>query len=207
MIRAEVVWHGGARTLLDVPKYLFTSGAIYRRVTTLAQTHTDAQIAETLNAEGCLTVKGHPWSARRVMDFRLSNQIPSGLTASPVMRLASADYHTSAEIAALLGVAQSVIQRWVAQGVLEGRRGVRQSLLWIHWSAETEHRLDGRAPFDPRMLSTRRLCRERGWTPSQVFQWAQEAGYPIVRLRRGTSYRFYILPLPAAPGRAGRTVT
>jgi hypothetical protein len=194
VIRAEVVWQGGARTMLDVPKYLFTSGAIYRRVAELAHDHADAEIAAALNAAGCRTVKGHPWTARRVMDFRLSNEIPSGLSASPAMRLAASGYHTSGEVAAFLGVEQATVQHWVADGVLDGRHGGRQSQLWIRWTPEVEQRLDGRAPFDPRMLSTRRLCRERHATPGEVFRWAHAEGHAIVRLRRGTTHRFYILP-------------
>lgn len=201
VIRAEVVWQGGARTTLDVPKYLFTAGAIYHRVVELAQTHADAEIAALLNAEGCRTVKDHPWTARRVMDFRLSNGIPSGLTASPALRLATSGFHTSAEIAAFLSVRPYAVQRWVADGVLDGRHGDRQSQLWIHWTPEVERRMDGRAPFHPRMISTRRLCREHGWTPSKVFQWARTEGHTIFRLRRGTTYRFYILPcLPEHSG-------
>jgi hypothetical protein len=44
------------------------------------------------------------------------------------------------------------------------------------------------------MLSTRRLCRERHATPGEVFRWAHAEGHAIVRLRRGTTHRFYILP-------------
>ncbi len=194
VIRAEVVWQGGARTTLDVPKYLFTPGAIYRRVVELARDQADAEIAATLNAEGCHTVKDHPWSARRVMDFRLSNEIPSGLTASAALRLTTSGYHTSAEVAAFLGIEQATVQHWVAQGVLDGRHGARQSQLWIRWTPEVERRLDGHAPFDPRMLSTRRLCRERGLTLADVFRWARAEGHEIVRLRRGTTHRFYVLP-------------
>jgi DNA invertase Pin-like site-specific DNA recombinase len=199
VIRAEVVWQGGARTTLDVPKYLFTAAAIYRRVLALAQTHSDAEIADLLNTQGCRTVKDRPWTARRVMDFRLCNAIPSGLTASPALRLTTSGYQTSAEVAAFLGVQQEAVQRWVADGVLDGRHGARQSQLWIHWTEEVEQRMAGRAPYDPRMVSTRRLCRERGCTPDEVFRWARAQGYAIVRLRRGTSYRFYILPIVPEP--------
>jgi hypothetical protein len=135
------------------------------------------------------------------MDFRLSNEIPSGLTASPATRLAAAGYHTSGEVAAFLGVEQATVQHWVADGVLDGRHGARQSQLWIRWTPAVERRLDGRAPFDPRMLSTRRLCRERRATPGEVFRWAQAEGHEIVRLRRGTTHRFYILPRREGPAR------
>lgn len=197
IIRAEVVWQGGARSTLDIPKYLFTPSAIYHRVMDLAATNSDAEIAEQLNAEGLKTVKGREWTARRVMDFRLSNGIPSGLTASPTMRLATSAYHTSAEVATFLGLKQNAIQRWVTAGVLEGKHGAGQSQLWIHWTDDLERHLDGRAAFDPRMVSVRRLCREEGKTPDEVLHWARDQGHEIFRLRRGTAYRFYILPASA----------
>jgi hypothetical protein len=197
VIRAEVVWQGGARSELDVPKYLFTSSAIYHRVLDLAATQSDAEIAARLNAEGLKTVKGREWTSRRVMDFRLSNGIPSGLTASPTMRLSTSAYHTSAEVAAFLGLKQSAVQRWVAAGVLDGKHGSGQSQLWIHWTTELEHHLDGRVAFDPRMVSVRRLCREGGKPPEEVLRWARDQGHEIFRLRRGTAYRFYILPASA----------
>jgi hypothetical protein len=136
-----------------------------------------------------------------VMDFRLSNQIPSGLTASPALRLATSGYHTAVEVAAFLGVRHYAVQRWVAEGVLEGRHGARASHLWILWTPEVQRRMDGRAPFDPRMLSVRRLCRERGWAPAAVFRWAHAEGHTLFRLRRGTAYRFYILPCPPPDAR------
>jgi DNA invertase Pin-like site-specific DNA recombinase len=200
VLRAEVVWQGGARSELDIPKYLFTPSVIYHRVLDLAKTHTDAEIAARLNAEGRTTVKGRAWSARRVMDFRLSNGIPSGLTASPTMRLATSAYHTSAEVAAFLGLKQSAIQRWVTAGVLDGKHGSGQSQLWIHWTRELERHLDGRAAFDPRMVSVRRLCRDGGKPPDEVLRWARGQGHEIYRLRRGTAYRFYILPSSAEHG-------
>jgi hypothetical protein len=197
VIRAEVIWQGGARSELDIPKYLFTPSAIYHRVLDLATTHADAEIAAQLNADGLTTVKGREWTARRVMDFRLSNGIPSGLTASPTMRLSTSAYHTSAEVAAFLGLKQNAIQRWVAAGVIDGRHGPGQSQLWIHWTPELERHLDGRAAFDPRMVSVRRLCRDGGKSPDEVLRWARDQGHEIFRLHRGTAYRFYILPATA----------
>jgi len=106
VVRAEVVWQGGARSELDVPKYVGAPTAAYHRVFELAKTHTDAEIAAALNDQGLLTMKHKPWSARRVMDFRLSNAIPSGLTSSPTMRLPETDYISSSEAAERLGVVE-----------------------------------------------------------------------------------------------------
>jgi DNA invertase Pin-like site-specific DNA recombinase len=77
VVRADVVWQGGAHSELDVPKYVGAPTAAYHGVFELAKTHTDAEIAAVLNGEGLLTQKRKPWSARRVLDFRTSNAIPS----------------------------------------------------------------------------------------------------------------------------------
>jgi DNA invertase Pin-like site-specific DNA recombinase len=194
VIRAEIVWQGGARSELDVPKYMGASAAAYHRVIALAQTHTDAEIAEQLNAEHLPTMKGKPWTARRVMDFRRSNAIPSGLTASPTMRLPEAGYITSAEAARRLAVDQSRIQTWFRWGVLTGKQDAAQRQLWIRWDGDVAHRLGGGAVLDARMISVRILCAEQGKHPGEVLGWASTHGHGLYRVRRGTGFRFYILP-------------
>jgi DNA invertase Pin-like site-specific DNA recombinase len=203
VIRAEVVWQGGARSPLDVPKYLGASSAAYHRVLALAQAHTDAEIAAALNAEGLPTMKGKPWTARRVMDFRVSNAIPSGLTASPTMRLPESGYLSSGEVAAVLGVDQTTVQHWFAWGLLAGKQDAAQRQLWIAWDEATARRLDGRAVLDAGMVSVRRLCAEQGKRREEVLAWAAAAGHAVYRVRRGTAFKFYIRPRAGATGTAG----
>ncbi len=194
VIRAEVVWQGGARSHLDVPKYLGASSAAYHRIRDLAQRHTDREIADRLNAAGLTTMQGKPWTARRVLDFRRSNALPSGLTASGVLRLPESGYLSTAEVAACLGVEQTRVQKWFRLGVLAGKRDARQKPLWIAWDAETAQRLDGRVALDERMVSAKRLCQQLGKSADEVLAWAVAAGHTIYRVRRNTTYRFYILP-------------
>jgi DNA invertase Pin-like site-specific DNA recombinase len=87
VIHAQVYWYGGAMSELDVPKYLFSTPHLYSRIRELARTQTDWEIAATLNAEGVRTVKDKLWNQRRVMDFRLSNAIPSGFTKDVELRI------------------------------------------------------------------------------------------------------------------------
>ena len=197
VVRAEVVWQGGARSELDVPKYMGAPTEAYHRIFELAKTHTDAEIADALNAQGLLTMKHKPWSARRVMDFRVSNAIPSGLTASPTMRLPETDYIASIEAAKRLGVDQSRIQVWFRWGVLTGKQDAMQRQLWIRWNADVEHQLNGSAALDNRMISVRRLCAQERKAPGEIFQWARSHGHTIIRVRRGTNFHFYIAPAPA----------
>ena len=54
--------------------------------------------------------------------------------------------------------------------------------------------LGGQASFDPRMTSVKSLCKVQGKTWEHVIRWCVEEGHQIYRLRRGTTFRFYVLP-------------
>ncbi|MCB1770019.1 MAG: recombinase family protein [Candidatus Competibacteraceae bacterium] len=194
VIRARLCWYGGAVSELDVPKYLFSAPALYHRIRELAQGYTDTEIATQLNQEAISTVKGKPWTPRRVMDFRLSNAIPSGFTTNAELRLPASGYITSAEAAAQLGVSQSTIQKWYKLGVLSGKHDGGQAVLWIRWTEEVGERLAGGATPHQQMVSVRFLCHTQNKQPDEVLAWAQQNGHTIYRLRRGTSLRFYVLP-------------
>jgi len=160
----------------------------------LARELPDGQIADVLNEEGLQTVKGRPWSARRVMDFRLSNGIPSGFTVNPQLRLTKNGYLTTAEAAARLEINQTTVQKWYKLGLLQGKHTGSQKALWIAWTEEVEQRLGGQASFDPRMISVKALCKSQGKTWEQVIQWCVKEGHQISRLRRGTKFRFSVVP-------------
>lgn len=194
VIRAEVCWKGGASSLIEVPKYLFSAPHLFHRITDLARELPDEQIAQTLNAQGLETVKGRPWSARRVMDFRLSNGIPSGFTVNPQLRLTDNGYLTTAEAAARLEINQTTVQKWYKLGLLQGKHAGDQKALWIAWAEETADRLGGQASFDARMISVKSFCKSQGKNWEQVIRWCVEEGHQIYRLRRGTTFRFYVLP-------------
>ncbi len=194
VIRAEICWQGGATSLIEVPKYLYSAPQLFHRITALARDLPDAQAAEALNAEGLETVKGRPWSARRVMDFRLSNGIPSGFTVTPQLRLTENGYLTTAEAAARLEINQTTVQKWYKLGLLQGKHAGIQKAVWITWTEEVERRLGGQASFDPRMISVKSLCKLQGKTWEQVIRWCVEEGHQIYRFRRGTTFRFYVLP-------------
>ncbi|NTU62917.1 MAG: recombinase family protein [Chloroflexi bacterium] len=194
VIRTRVCWYGGAVSELDVPKYLFSAPQLYHRLRELARSHTDVEIAEQLNQASVKTVKGKPWTPRRVMDFRLSNAIPSGFTTTADLRLPQSGYLTSAEAAGQLGISQSTVQKWYRLGILPGKHDGGQTSLWIHWTEDLRERLAGGATPDPQMVSVRSLCQTQARPPDEVLAWAQQSGHTIYRLRRGTSLRFYVLP-------------
>ena len=186
VIRARVCWYGEAYSDLDVPKYLFSAPHLYHRTRDLARTQTDHEIAATLNQDGFKTVKNKAWTARRVMDFRLSNSIPSGFTTAEALRLTDSGYITSAEAAKHLGISQATVQKWYKLGVLSGKHDGGQSPLWIEWTEDVLYRLSGSAVPEARMVSSRSLCRSQNKRPYEVLAWAQAKGHTIYRLRRGT---------------------
>ena len=93
-----------------------------------------------------------------------------------------------------LMVDQSRVQTWFRCGVLSGKQDAAQRQLWIRWNDDVARRLQGAAPLNRRMVSVRRLCAQEGKLPAEVFTWASTQGHEILRVRRGTSVRFYILP-------------
>jgi DNA invertase Pin-like site-specific DNA recombinase len=198
VIHAQVQWYGGATSELDVPKYLFSSPHIYHRVRELAREYTDHKIAELLNQEGLTTVKNKSWTPRRVMDFRLSNAIPSGFTTNADLRIPNTGYITSAEAAQQLGVNVTTIQKWYKWGILPGQQDGPGMPLWIKWNDDVMHRLNGGATPDPRMISVRSLCMTRNQRPDAIYVWACEQGHQLYRLRRGTALRFFVLPHEAS---------
>ncbi len=219
VLRAHVQWQGGTVTALDVPKYLFSTPAIYHHISRLADAHPDSEIATILTTEGRTTAKGKAWTARHVMDFRRSHAIPSRFTTTTALRVPESTYLTSAEAAAQLGIEQTTVQKWYKLGILRGKHAGGQAQLWIAWTEDVQERLTGRATPDPRMVSVRALCRTQGKPPEEILAWAQAQGHTIYRLRRGTAMRFFILPegdenvagpevaSPAAGERAGGTAS
>ena len=194
LIRAQVHWYGGARSELEVPKYLASVPHLFHRISTLARTQTDAEIAATLNQEGVRTAKNKEWTARHVMDFRRTNEIPSGFTQTPELRITENGYLRSAEAAARFGVNQQTIQRWYRLGILSGKHLSGQAHLWIFVDEEVERRLNGSARPDARMVSTKRLSQEQGKQLPELIAQAQRNGDQIYRLRRGNRQCFYLLP-------------
>jgi hypothetical protein len=194
VIKVEINWYGGTITEILVPKYIFTSGHIYHRIKDLAIKKTDRQIAEELNGEGLKTVKGHNWTARRVMDFRLSNKIASSFTTSKKMRIPDSGYLSSDELATNLKVKQTTIQKWFKTGILDGHKDGGRCQLWIKANEKTIERLNGTSSIDHGCVSLKRLMAERKEQTAEVVAWAKNEGNEILRVRRGNTYRFYIRP-------------
>lgn len=194
VINVEVIWQGGVVTRVDVPKYLFSDFRILERITDLAAEKTDKEIAETLNREGMKTHKGKPWTTRRVMDFRLSNAIASSFTLSEDYRLADGGFISTGELGRILGVKVTTIQKWYHMGVLRGQHAGGQSSIWIRSEPDLVARLNGTAKIGPSANSISKLAKTLNKSIKETVLWASQEGLEIVRVRRGSQYRFYVQP-------------
>ncbi len=98
----------------------------------LAADHTNAQIAEQLNAAGLRTGKGEPFDERAVRWLRWRYRILTG----PEQLLGDGEV-TVTHLAKRLGVSHSVIYAWISTGKLTARRGPANRL-YIPFPPEVE---------------------------------------------------------------------
>ena len=103
----------------------------------LASAHTNAQIAEQLNAAGLRTTSGCPFAAEHVQWIRWRHQIPYPATWARDSEL------TVHQLAQTLGVSDGTVYDWIRAGKLTARRGPGNRLY---------------IPFDPAIEQD---CRQR----------------------------------------------
>ena len=49
------------------------------------------------------------------------------------------------------------------------------------------------------MISVKRMCAQEREPAGAILQWASSHGHEILRVRRGSSFRFYIVPAEPHP--------
>jgi DNA invertase Pin-like site-specific DNA recombinase len=122
-LRVGIRWRSGAaeqhtiqrpKTRADVTR---TAPEVVELTSRLASEHTNAQIAEQLNAAGLRTSSGGPFAAEHVQWIRWRHKIPYPTTWAHDGEL------TVHEIAERLGVSDATIYDWISTGKLAARRG------------------------------------------------------------------------------------
>jgi DNA invertase Pin-like site-specific DNA recombinase len=93
-----------------------TLSTVVELVRCLTPERTDAEIAETLNAEGHTTGLGRPFDVEAVRWVRFAHRIPSRPLLAP-------GELTVAQVAMHLGISASAVYYWIDHGQLEARRG------------------------------------------------------------------------------------
>jgi DNA invertase Pin-like site-specific DNA recombinase len=143
-ITAAVRWQTGVCTTVEVPRpprscdAKRTPAAVVDHVRTLAADHTDRQIAERLNTDGCKSGGGGIFTASKVQWIRYAHRIgrgrPNGSTHEQGER---EDGRCSARAAATaLNVTVSTIAEWCKNGLLDGMQATARGAWWVRLTPE-----------------------------------------------------------------------
>lgn len=143
VIHLHVRFKGGQATSFTTPipprawQLYQTDPATLAQLDRLLDDHTDAEVADALNAAGHLTGHGQPFTSKIVLHLRRNHKLPSRHD-----RLRSAGKLTIGETAEALGVHPSTIKAWRRAGLLPS-----------HKADDRNTRLfDPPAPGDPRLV-------------------------------------------------------
>jgi hypothetical protein len=148
-LSVAVRWQTGACTLLEVaralplPEIRRTDPAVVARLRELAPDHTDRQMAEVLNAEGRVGVKG-PFTRNKVKCLRLSYGIVAGCPekpAGPAQNQRGDGCYSAQAVAERLNVHVATIAAWCRQGRLDFVQDAARSPRWFRLTSDVIERL------------------------------------------------------------------
>lgn len=143
VIHLHVRFKGGQTTSFTTPipprawQLYQTDPATLAQLDRLLDDHTDAEVADALNAAGHLTGHGQPFTSKIVLHLRRNHKLPSRHD-----RLRSAGKLTIGETAEALGVHPSTIKAWRRAGLLPSHRA----------DDRNTRLFDPPAPGDPRLV-------------------------------------------------------
>ena len=136
----HIRWQGGASEdlAIDLPlriaDRLRYPGEIVERIRRLATEQADAEIADTLNQQGCRSAKGKSFTQSMISWIRYKHRIPAPTLKRP-------EEMTVVQMTEKFDVTPNVVYYWIERGVVLARRRNRGSALWITLDPETERRL------------------------------------------------------------------
>jgi DNA invertase Pin-like site-specific DNA recombinase len=136
----HVRWQGGGDEDLSVDLPLRIADRlrypeeIVGQIRRLATEKVDAEIADTLNQQGCRSAKGKSFTQSMIAWIRYKHRIPAPQLKRP-------EELTVAQVAEKFDVSPGVIYYWVERGAVMARRRNQGSALWITLDLETERRL------------------------------------------------------------------
>jgi DNA invertase Pin-like site-specific DNA recombinase len=198
----RVLWCGGAITehVVNCPPagmHQRTEASILDRLTDLASTQPDHQVAEHLNAEGLRTRTGKKWTYARVHSIRKQHSIPTGCPLVPRPAAKRADGLVSSKVAAeCLQVSPSLVNLWVKHGVLRHDQRVTASKVWVHLSEADFARLTGASPEAASLPTLKSIREQNGLSLSQLWHQISLGHYLPYRVRRGRTWEWRLKKVP-----------
>jgi DNA invertase Pin-like site-specific DNA recombinase len=136
----HIRWQGGACSDAPVelppnmPDRIRYPAELVERIRTLAETLTDAQVAEQLNEEGRLSPKGKAFNASMIQWVRYKHRIKGPQLKHP-------DELTVEQVMERFGVSRHVVYYWIERGHVEARQLKPGMPYWIRLDAEQEKML------------------------------------------------------------------
>jgi DNA invertase Pin-like site-specific DNA recombinase len=185
----DVITHHSV-TCPPIGWHCVTDETTVQRISTLAITCPDHQIAEMLNAEGVRTQTGKLWTYERVRSIRKQHQIPTHCPIDPTQPTPRGDGLISAKMAAqLLQVSPAAVHLWAAQGVLHSDQRVRASKVWVRVNDSDLTRLNGslqcnHLPTIADVMATYQITRDEVWALIRT------GHYLPYRVRNGRSWEW-----------------
>ncbi len=139
-VTLHIRWQGGACEALttDLPPRHYQpesySEQMVEKVRSLAQTRSDREVAEALNAEGQFSITGRPFTRDIIRWIRIAH----GASPEDVRR---PHEFTISEVVEKLGVHRSTVFRWMQRGVVQARRRTSASPHGVLITPEKESEL------------------------------------------------------------------
>ena len=139
-LSVHIRWQGGACTDLFVQIPPSAAGRhryrspIVDRIRDLACSLLDAQIADQLNREGCMSAKGNSYTAKMIRWIRWRYRIP-------LASLKKSEELTVQQVAKQFGVSDGVVYYWIEHNVIQARRLNPGMPCWITLTAADERKL------------------------------------------------------------------
>jgi hypothetical protein len=136
----HIRWQGGACSDVPVelppnmPDRIRYPAELVERIRTLAETLTDAQIAEQFNQQGRVSPKGKAFTASMIQWVRYKHRIKGPQQDHP-------DDLTVEQVMERFGVSRHVVYYWIEREHLEARQRKPGTPYWIRLDTATEQRL------------------------------------------------------------------
>lgn len=184
-VELKIMWKGGAVVdkrvqLPKVPERSNPNANLVELVRTLAQRHTDAQIARILIRKGIKTPRGLSFNAHRVASLRLNHDIACHRES---LRRQEASY-TVDEAAELLHVSRHTIYLWLKTGILKGDQLTEAAPWTVLISDADKQRLTAaEAPLG--WLALGDAARECGVSKQTVLNWVKLSKVPYLYITKG----------------------
>jgi DNA invertase Pin-like site-specific DNA recombinase len=195
--RLLVCWHTGATSTLDVPPPSHgpqPDAVIVERISALAATLSDDQIAVRLNAEGVPTTTGLTWTLARVRSVRRKHAIPTACPLGGPAKPRGDGLIKASAVALRLKVHHAAVAQWFRAGLLTGIQHKPNGWLWIRLNDADFHRLDGSTLWQPEMISFADAPQILGVTPVQLRAMIEAGRFTPFRLRYLGAWRWFLLP-------------